>query len=102
MNFHVPISDVVDVNMTSKGQVLIPKAIRDRLGLIPGRTVSVGINERGQAVVVPRIKMRDETPEQRRARIRAAIDSVRGTVDLGGMTTDEYMAEIRGPYPDDL
>ena len=102
MNAHAPITDAVNVNMTSKGQVLIPKAIRDRLGLVPGSTVSVGINDRGQAVVVPKVRRPEETPEQRRERIRAAIDTVRGSVDLSGLTVDEYMAEIRGPYPDDL
>lgn len=40
-------------NMTSKGHVLIAKAIRDLVGLIRGEPVRVGINDRGEAVVPP-------------------------------------------------
>jgi AbrB family looped-hinge helix DNA binding protein len=98
MNAHNPITDGTDVNMTSKGQVLIPKAIRDRIGLRPGQTVRVGINDRGEAVVLP--KEKSESPEECRARILEAIESVRGSMNLG-MTTDEYMRMIRGPYEDD-
>jgi AbrB family looped-hinge helix DNA binding protein len=83
--------------MTSKGQVLIPKDIRDRTGLVPGRPVKVGVNDRGEVVVLP--PDASETPEQRRTRIQAAIQSVRGTANFG-MSTDEYMAMIRGPYED--
>lgn len=98
MNAQAPISDAADVNMTSKGQVLIPKAIRQRVGLRPGAKVRVGVNDRGEAVVLPMDKA--ETPEERRARILKAIQSVRGTMKLG-MSTDEYMKLIRGPYEDD-
>lgn len=101
MNVHKPIADTTDVNMTSKGQVLIPKAIRDRVGLVPGAAVTVGINDRGEAVVLPTRKARraNETPEERKARILAAIDVIAGKYSTG-QSTDEYMAEIRGPYDD--
>lgn len=87
------IIDAVDVNMTSKGQVLIPKAIRDRIGLRPGGTVRVGLNEQGQAVVVA--KQRAESPEVRRERIRAGIARARGTMRTGFASTDQYMDFIR-------
>jgi AbrB family looped-hinge helix DNA binding protein len=93
MNAHRPIGHVIDVNMTSKGQVLIPKAVRDRVGLVPGRPVSVGINDRGEAVIVPAGQA--ETAEQRSARIRSAIASVRGTIDTGFPSTDDYMQFVR-------
>ncbi len=104
MNVHASVTNLTEAEMSGAGEVLIPKVIRDRIGLVPGKGVQVGINDRGEAVIFPAAKSRrsGETPEQRAARIRAAIESVRGSVDLGGMTTDEYMAEIRGPYPDDL
>ena len=101
MNAHVPVTETVDVNMTSKGQVLVPKAIRERIGLIPGKPVRVGINDRGEAVILPGKATRAETPAEKGARIRAAIDAMAGKYSLG-MSTDEYMAEIRGPYPDPL
>lgn len=98
MNAHMQFSLT---NMTSKGQVLIPKNIRDRLGLVPGNPVRVGVNDRGEAVILPAERLSEETREARRTRIRAAIDSIAGKYATG-QSTDEYMAEIRGPYPEDL
>lgn len=86
------------VNMTSKGQVLIPKALRDRGGLVPNGPVRVGVNDRGETVILPARNHREETREQRIARIRAALESAAGTIDLGGLTTDEYMRELRGDW----
>lgn len=86
------------VNMTSKGQVLIPKAVRERNGLVPNGPVRVGVNDRGETVVLPALPDAIETREQRIARIRAALESARGTIDLGGLTTDEFMREIRGDW----
>ncbi len=100
MNAHSQISEAVDVNMTSKGQVLVPKIIRDRIGLVPGGRVRVGINDRGEAVILPAETR--ETPEERRLRIRAALEAVRGTVDIGFASTDEYMDFIRPHRHDPL
>ena len=98
MNASLTIEHETLVNMTSKGQVLIPKALRDRNGLVPNGKVRVGINDRGETVVLPPRPAPDETSEQRRARIRAALESVRGSIDLGGLTTDEYMRDLRGDW----
>ena len=65
---NAPIDKRTTTNMTSKGQVLIPKDVRDAIGLVPGRPVDVGVNDRGEAVVVPRKLLRDETPDVRAAR----------------------------------
>jgi AbrB family looped-hinge helix DNA binding protein len=98
MNAYKPISDAHDVNMTSKGQVLIPKAIRDRIGLRPGKRVVVAVNERDQVVVLTpeEARRRSETADERRERIRAAVASVAGRYDFGGGTADEIMRDLRG------
>lgn len=85
------------VNMTSKGQVLIPKALRDRNGLIPNGQVRVGLNDRGETVVLPPVTERNETPEERSARLRGALEALRGKYKTG-RSTDEIMREIRGDW----
>jgi antitoxin PrlF len=95
MNAHVEISGTT--NMTSKGQVLIPKEVRDRVGLVPGQPVNVGINELGQAVVVPAQQLPTDEAA-RRAMIHASIMSVVGTINTG-RSTDEMMRELRGEDP---
>jgi AbrB family looped-hinge helix DNA binding protein len=85
------------MRVTEKGQVTIPKPIRDRLGIGPGSEVDF-IDE-GDGVRL--VTLATEEAEARRANsIRSWADRVRGTIDLGGMTTDEYMEWLRGPRED--
>jgi AbrB family looped-hinge helix DNA binding protein len=70
--------------MTSKGQVTIPKHMRDELGLKPGSEIEFVPNGRGEVVVRTR-----EKPDPDR------FDALIGTLDLG-MTTDEFMRFLRG------
>jgi antitoxin PrlF len=44
---------VLRAKLTSKGQVTIPKAIRDRLALEPGVTLHFSIDPSGRIVVTP-------------------------------------------------
>jgi antitoxin PrlF len=80
--------------MTSKGQVLIPKAVRDAIGLAPNAPYRISVNDQSQAVVSP-IDNRPEDSDQRRRRALKVLESMRGVSKLG-ITTDEYMQEIRG------
>ena len=75
--------------MTSKGQVTIPKRMRDELGLTAGSEVEFVPNGHGQIVI--RTK---KTPDPHR------FDALIGTLDLG-MTTDEFMRFLRGDPDDD-
>lgn len=85
-------------NMTSKGQVLIPKDVRDAIGLIPGRPVDVGINDRGEAIIVPVVTPVVETPQERSARIMAAF-AAGARIHRTGRNTDDMMRELRGDEP---
>jgi antitoxin PrlF len=97
MNASGKIEFETTVNMTSKGQVLIPKEIRDRMGLKPNGPVRVGINRNGETVVLA--AEREETREERMARVRAAIEAARGAFkNPEGMSTDEYMRWLRGDW----
>ena len=82
--------------MTSKGQVLIPKAVRDAVGLRPNAPYKVMVNDQNQAVVAP-LGHGPEDADERVRRMREGILKLRGTSKLG-MTTDEYMKLIRGDF----
>ena len=68
--------------VSEKGQVTIPKALRDRLGIRPGQALDFR-EEHGRLVAA---KATAEDPVVR----------VYGVI-LTGMSTDEAMAELRGP-----
>jgi antitoxin PrlF len=70
--------------MTTKGQVTLPKRLRDHLGLKPGSDVSFELAEDGRVF----LKTNPKAPQSRFA-------SLRGSAKLG-MTTDELMALTRG------
>lgn len=73
--------------LTSKGQVTVPKKIRDYLGLRPGSAVGFALGPRGEVIVRPADAA--ETP-QRKGRFAKA----RGTLG-SGKTTDELMQLLR-------
>jgi antitoxin PrlF len=70
--------------MTSKGQVTIPRRLREHLGLKAGSDIDFELAEDGRVF----LKTRNPPPESRFARLR-------GSAKLG-MTTDEIMALTRG------
>jgi AbrB family looped-hinge helix DNA binding protein len=72
--------------LTTKGQVTIPKAVRDDLGVKPGDEVDF-IKENGSYRVRKRFDQ---------AKFDAAVKKWSGTIDLEGMTVDEYIKEMRG------
>lgn len=75
--------------VTVKGQVTIPKPVRDRLGLAPGSRVEFSIE--GDGRVVLRRAEPAEPPADRFARLAA-----RRPTGWNGMTTDEIMRLTRG------
>jgi antitoxin PrlF len=75
--------------VTSKGQVTIPKHIRDSLNLEPGSKVAFDVNSDGELV------LRKEDPVQERHPDR--FDRALGAAEIKlGCSTDEYMELIRG------
>ena len=78
-------TDADTFRLTKKGQVTIPKAVRDAIGLRPGDSVVFDIEN---DTVVLRKAFDREAYE-------AAIERVSGTADLNGMTTDELMQLMR-------
>jgi AbrB family looped-hinge helix DNA binding protein len=82
------------MRVTEKGQVTIPKEIRDHMGIQPGSEVEFIASREGAIVV----KVPEAGGEHRRYRQWAK--EVEGTLDLGGMTTDEYIIWLRGERDD--
>jgi antitoxin PrlF len=80
--------------ITSKGQVTIPKRIRDLLGLKPGSDVLFEAGRDGRVVVTTH-----ETEKRRLAavkeRFERALAELRGSAGPG-MSTDEVMKLTRG------
>lgn len=74
--------------MTTKGQVTIPKRLRDYLGLKPGSDVDFELSQDGRVF----LKTHHEAPESRFARLRGTAKP--------GMTTNELMALTRGEDTD--
>lgn len=70
--------------MTAKGQVTIPKRLRDHLGLKPGSDVAFKLAQNGRVY----LEVHDDPPESRFARWRGSLKT--------SMTTDEIMALLRG------
>ena len=85
------------MRVTTKGQVTIPKDIRDKLGIGPGSEVNFVSTEDGARLVPVN---QNESQEEVSRRFNEALDRLAGTLDLGGMTTDEYMEWLRGPRED--
>lgn len=84
------------MRVTRKGQVTIPKHIRDKLGIAPGSEVE--FVDRGDDGV--RLRAVEDNAGDRVARFRRWLEQVQGTIDLGEKTVDELMLDMRGPRDD--
>ena len=71
--------------VTRKGQVTIPKRVRDRLAIGPGSRVEFAVTPDGEVVIH---KIGEDTPAGR-------FEALRGRAGAG-MTTDQIMALTRG------
>ena len=72
--------------VTSKGQVTIPKHIRDALHLEPGCAIEFRINREGEVVLTRPRTLQDENDR---------FERLRGKADVK-WRTDDLMAMLRG------
>jgi antitoxin PrlF len=83
----------METTVTVKGQVTIPKRIRDSQGFAPGSKVVFDVNDAGETVIRPVDKIQAQRPDR--------FDRALGAAEIKlGCSTDEYMELIRG-YSDD-
>jgi AbrB family looped-hinge helix DNA binding protein len=73
--------------LTSKGQVTIPKQIRDALNLLPGTSVEFAVNKEGEVVIHKAGALASRKPDR--------FEAARGKADVK-WRTDELMALLRG------
>lgn len=79
------------MKITSKGQVTIPQAVRERAGLHPHSEVEFEVRANGEVVLRP--------VTQAASPVRTAFSRVRGSANaraFKGMDTDEFMRFLRG------
>lgn len=73
--------------VAERGQITLPKAVRDALGLTKGTTLKVELD--GGRVIL-------------RKRVDDAVSRARGRFPLApGVTSDDVMRELRGRAPGD-
>jgi antitoxin PrlF len=86
---YIPIfsEGIMDATVAERGQITLPKAVRDALGLTKGSKLKVELDGR-------RIVLRKDVDD--------AIARVRGCIPLPpGVSTDDIMRELRGRAPGD-
>jgi len=74
--------------VTRKGQVTIPKKVRDHLGIKTGTALEFELAADGRIVLVKRSGKRGTRPSK--------FSRIRGTATVK-LTTDQIMAMTRGP-----
>ncbi len=77
----------MSTTLTSKGQVTIPKQIRDALNMVPGCAVDFAVNPNGD-VVIHKVGSRTSRKPDR-------FETARGKADIKWRTED-LMAMLRG------
>jgi antitoxin PrlF len=83
----------MQTTLTSKGQVTIPKHIRDSLSLEPGCKLIFDVNDAGELVLRKNEPIQERRPDR--------FDRALGSAEIKlGCSTDEHMELIRG-YADD-
>ncbi|MDY8109675.1 AbrB/MazE/SpoVT family DNA-binding domain-containing protein [Fulvimarina sp. 2208YS6-2-32] len=83
------------MRVTEKGQVTIPKPIRDKLGIGPGSQVEF-VESEGEVHIVRSERTRDERIDATDRHFR----KLHGTFDTRGLDGKAYVDWLRGPRDD--
>ena len=87
-------------NLTSKGQVTIPKAMREHLGLAPGAPVRFSYTPGGAVEILPARNTAAPAGKATNPYNKLKGINRKGWTSQGLKSTDEIMAWLRG-YDDD-
>ena len=89
----------MSTTLTIKGQVTIPKQIRDALDLQPGCQLNFAVNDAGE-VLLQKAELVNKTSKNKRAmssEIKDRFEQVRGKADIPWRTQD-LMNLLRGEH----
>lgn len=85
------------MRLTEKGQVTVPKRVRDALGIGPGSEVEFALDGDGARLV----KLEPEKPGETRGETLVRLLRETGRrYESAGLTTDDIMEMTRGPFDD--
>jgi len=83
----MPSTNAMEATVAERGQITLPKAVRDALGLVKGTKLKVEL-------IDGRIVLRKDVDD--------ALSRMRGRIKLPpGVTTDDIMRDLRGRAPGD-
>jgi AbrB family looped-hinge helix DNA binding protein len=81
------------MRVTSKGQVTIPQTVRRRLGIRKGSEVEFVL--RDDEAVLRTVAPADREREREVAEFRNHLSAHRGSMDLEGLSPDQFMSLLR-------
>jgi AbrB family looped-hinge helix DNA binding protein len=89
------------MRLTSKGQMTVPKDVRDEMGIGPGSNVAIEKNDRDEFVLVNLDSRKKESPGEDLVRhLKEIGERARREGWHSGLTTDEIMDITRRPFDD--
>jgi AbrB family looped-hinge helix DNA binding protein len=89
------------MRLTSKGQMTVPKNVRDDMGIGPGSNVAFEKNDRGEFVLINLDARKKDCPGEQLVRHLQEIGAqARREGWQSGLTADEIMEMTRGPFDD--
>lgn len=88
------------MRVTTKGQVTIPKEVRDALGIKPGSEVDFILEDGDARLVRAQDRSGESRAERMVRRFRDAAKRLKVREEFAGMSSDEYMDLIRGRRDD--